>query len=228
MIDGVEIVRHATARRIKLAFNPASGRFRLTVPKRASATKALAWAAEHQEWMAAQRAALPNARPFVPGVCFPFGDNTLLIDWREGASRVVQHAGDRLALSGPPSTVPRRVEAWLRREALRLLETDTSFYAARAGVRVERVTVGDPRSRWGSCSSAGAIRYSWRLVLAPTEVRKATAAHEVAHRIHMNHSPAFHALVATLYGSDPTPHRQWLRTHGAELHWYGRSSTGGG
>jgi hypothetical protein len=66
------------------------------------------------------------------------------------------------------------------------------------------------------------------LALAPAAVRRATAAHEVAHRIHMDHSPAFHALVEQLYGSDPTPHRRWLRTHGATLHWYGRSSTGGG
>ena len=29
------------------------------------------------------------------------------------------------------------------------------------------VTIGDPRARWGSCSAAGRIRYSWRLVLAP-------------------------------------------------------------
>lgn len=227
MIEDVEVIRHPAARRIKLAFDPARGRFRLTLPKRASATKALAWAAEHQEWMAAQRANLPQARPFVPGARIPFGDDTLLIDWREGPSRIVARTGDQLTLSGPPSTLARRVEAWLRREALRLLEADTAFYAARAGVSIERVAIGDPRGRWGSCSSRGAIRYSWRLVLAPAEVRKATAAHEVAHRIHMNHSPAFHALVETLYGGDPTPHRQWLRTHGAALHWYGRSSIGG-
>lgn len=140
----------------------------------------------------------------------------------------MRRADDRLILSGPPATLSRRVETWLRGEALRLLEADTAFYAARAGVAITRVTVGDPRGRWGSCSSSGAIRYSWRLVLAPSAVRRATAAHEVAHRVHMNHSPAFHALVKDLYGADPAPSRQWLRTHGAALHWYGRSSIGGG
>lgn len=228
MIDDLEIIRHPAARRIKLSFDPASGRFRLTIPKRAAASKALAWAAEQREWMAQQRANLPQPRPFLPGAQIPFGDDVLLIEWGEGSSRIVRRAGDRLLLSGPPSTVPRRVEAWLRREALRLLQADTAFYAERAGVSVERVAIGDPRSRWGSCSTRGAIRYSWRLVLAPTEVRRATAAHEVAHRVHMDHSAAFHALVTRLYGSDPTPHRQWLRTHGAALHWYGRSATGGG
>ena len=55
-------------------------------------------------------------------------------------------------------------------------------------------------------------------------MRRATAAHEVAHRVHMNHSAAFHALVATLYGRDPAAERAWLRRHGASLHWFGRGS----
>ncbi|MCC2980685.1 M48 family metallopeptidase [Sphingomonas sp. IC4-52] len=228
MTEDIEIVRHPTARRVKLAFDPATGRIRLTVPKRASTSKALAWAAGHREWIAAQRANLPQARPFVPGAMIPVDDEMLTIDWREGPSRIVRRDGDRLLLSGPEATIARRVEAWFRREALRLLKADSAFYAARAKVAVDRVTVGDPRGRWGSCSSNGAIRYSWRLIFAPAAVRQATAAHEVAHCVHMNHSPAFHALVEALYGSDPSPHRQWLRANGASLHWYGRSSIGGG
>jgi predicted metal-dependent hydrolase len=226
--DDIDIVRHPTARRVKLAFDPASGRVRLTIPKRASATKALAWAADYGDWIAAQRARLPQARPFEPGAAVPFGDATLTIDWRPGASRIVRREGDVLILSGPCETVARRVEAWLRREALRLLEADTAHYAALADVTIDKVAIGDPRGRWGSCTSSGAIRYSWRLVLAPEAVRRATAAHEVAHRVHMDHSPPFHALVAKLYGSDPTPHRQWLRANGVSLHWYGRSSSDGG
>ncbi|MDF2495843.1 SprT family zinc-dependent metalloprotease [Sphingomonas sp.] len=226
--DVIDVVRHPTARRVKLSFDPLSGRVRLTIPKRASATKALSWAAQYGEWIAAQRERLPQARPFVDGAQIPFGGGLLTIAWQPGASRIVRREGDSLTLSGPAETVARRVEAWLRREALSLLESDTRFYADRAGVTVERISIGDPRGRWGSCTTAGAIRYSWRLALAPVAVRRATAAHEVAHRIHMDHSPAFHALVERLYGSDPTPHRRWLRTHGATLHWYGRSSAGGG
>ncbi|WP_174298835.1 M48 family metallopeptidase, partial [Sphingomonas bacterium] len=97
-----------------------------------------------------------------------------------------------------------------------------SHYAALAGVAVGRVAIGDPRGRWGSCSAAGAVRYSWRLVCAPAPVRRQVAAHEVAHRVHMNHGPAFHALVERLYGADPEPARSWLREHGATLHWLGR------
>lgn len=224
MTEDIEIVRHAQARRAKLSIDPASGRVRLTIPKRASENTALAWAAGQAAWLDAQRERLPEARPFIDGATIPFGDETLTIAWKPGATRLVSRDGDRLILSGPIETVGRRVAAWLKREALRLLSEDTAHYAARAGVVVAKVAVGDARGRWGSCASSGAIRYNWRLVLTPVVVRRATAAHEVAHRVHMNHGTAFHALVAELFGADPTPHRRWLKANGAALHWYGRSS----
>src|SRR3546814_8463787 len=102
------------------------------------------------------------------------------------------------------------------------LDGETRDYAAKAGVTVGRIGVGDPLSRWGSCSESGTIRYSWRLVLAPEWVRRATVAHEVAHRDHMDHGPDFHALVERLLEADPTPARLWLRRNGAGLHRIGR------
>lgn len=232
MTDGIEVVRHPRARRAKLSLDPASGRARLVIPPRASAKAALAWAATQGEWLARQRAALPEERPFVDGAALPFDDATLVIAWDEAASRRVTRHGDRLVLGGPIETVGRRVEAWLKRESLRLLSEDTAHYAAQAGVKVMKVAIGNARGRWGSCAASGVIRYNWRLALAPRAVRRATAAHEVAHRLHMNHGPAFHALVAALYGRDPAPERGWLRANGAALHWFGRGSdewiSGGG
>ena len=105
--------------------------------------------------------------------------------------------------------------------ALDLLGRETREYGEKAGVMASRVAVGDPVSRWGSCSSSGAIRYSWRLILAPEFVRRATVAHEVAHLVHLDHGPDFHALVETLLGTDPKPARAWLRREGASLHRIG-------
>jgi len=222
--EGIEVVRHARARRAKLSVDPMSGRARLTIPRRASAKAALAWAAGQAEWLEAQRARLPRPRPFVDGARIPLGDEILTIVWSAGASRIVRREGDRLAVSGPTETLGRRVETWLKREALRLLSEDSAHYAALAGVTIVKVAVGDARRRWGSCAATGTIRYSWRLVLAPAAVRRATAAHEVAHRIHMNHDAVFHALVGELYGEDPDPQRRWLKANGAALHSFGRSS----
>jgi hypothetical protein len=82
-----------------------------------------------------------------------------------------------------------------------------------------RLSIGDPKSRWGSCTpQRRAIRYSWRIVMAPPAVLDYLAAHEVAHLIRADHSPAFWAVVGDLIG-DPTPHRRWLRDHGhRDLH----------
>lgn len=219
-----DVVRHPTARRARLAFDPATGCARLVIPKRAALKPALAWAEGQRDWIAAQRASLPPAVPFATGTVLTVADTALTIDWRDGGRRAVERVGDRLVTGGPIDTLPRRIETWLKRTALALLTEETAQYASKAGVTVAQVAVGDPRGRWGSCAADGAIRYSWRLILAPGWVRRATVAHEVAHRVHMNHGPDFHALVAALYDRDPTPARAWLRAHGASLHWIGRSS----
>lgn len=220
----LEIVRHPRARTLRLSLDPVTGRARLTLPRRAALGPALAWAEGKKGWLAAQQARLPEARPFVPGAVLPVADEMLTIAWQAGARRGVRREGNILAVEGPVETLPRRVEAWLRGEALAVLSRETAEFAALAGVAISRVAVGDAKGRWGSCASSGVIRYSWRLLLAPGGVRRATVAHEVAHRVHMNHGPAFHALVAELFGADPTPARAWLRRHGAGLHWFGRST----
>src|SRR3546814_1211329 len=108
-----------------------------------------------------------------------------------------------LMLGGAEEAIAPRVLRWLRDRARETLHHETEVYAARAGLRLGQVSVGDPRSRWGSCASNGNIRYSWRLICAPIFVRRATVAHEVAHLAHMDHSPAFHARHADIYGGDP-------------------------
>jgi predicted metal-dependent hydrolase len=223
-VSGIEVVRHAKARRVKLGFDPATGRVRLTLPRRASLKAALAWAEGQGDWIAAQRARLGEAKPFLPGLDLCVGDEAIRLDWREGRARSPLLEGSRLVFEGPLDTMPRRAESWLRRRALDILSAETAEFASHAGVTVSGVRVADPRGRWGSCAASGMIRYSWRLILAPGWVRRATVAHEVAHRVHMNHSPAFHAVVAALLGEDPMPARAWLREHGAALHRFGRSS----
>lgn len=222
MTGGIEVVRNARAKVMRLAVDPHDGRVRLTVPRRASLQKALAWAEQQHAWIAAQQARLPENKPFAPGAFIPFQGTELEIVWAATHPRTPRREGDRLLCGGPAESLSGRVERWLRAQALAVLREETAEYAARAGVEVTSVAIGDPRGRWGSCASSGAIRYSWRLILAPRDVRRATVAHEVAHRIHMNHSPAFHRLVETLYEGDVEPTRSWLRRNGAALHWIGR------
>jgi predicted metal-dependent hydrolase len=221
--SGLKLVRSPTARRLRLRVDRRTGNVLLTIPRRYSERKALAWAAGHQDWIEKQLEAVAPPERLAPGTMLPLHGVPRLIDWSIERPRTVRVEADRLLVGGPEENLEARLLRWLRRHAAELLAAETREYAAKAGVVCSRVAVGDPLSRWGSCSSAGAIRYSWRLILAPDWVRRATVAHEVAHLVHMNHGPAFHALVETLLGADPKPARSWLRSSGPLLHRFGRA-----
>lgn len=210
------------ARRMRLKVDPRTRTVLLTVPRRTSARRALAWAAGHRDWIEATLAAMPEAQPILPGGTVPLRGAPHRIDWQPGRPRRIECQDGRLVAGGPAEGLERRVLRWLKAEALRLLEAETREFAAAAGVMASRVRVGDPVSRWGSCSSSGTLSYSWRLIMAPDFVRRATVAHEVAHIVHMNHGSEFHALVERLLGEDPRRPRQWLKREGAALHRVGR------
>jgi len=214
--------RSALARRMRLAVDPRDGAVKLTLPRRAALGAALKWAESQRAWIERALAKLPAEETLGPGSVIPFAGGELQVEWRTGGSRTVKREGDRLIVGGPEEMVKARVLRWLRAEAARTLEAETRAVAARAGVTVGRVRVGDPRSRWGSCSSSGDIAYSWRLILMPPAVREATVVHEVAHRLHMHHGPEFHEEVERLLGRAPKAERAWLKTHGAAMHRVGR------
>lgn len=216
--------RSAAARGFRLSVDPRDGTVRLSLPARAALRPALLWAEAKRGWIEEALAALPQARPIVAGGTIPLEGRDVVVEWREGAPRRVIAADGCLIVGGPADALPARVLRWLRASALIRLEAETRACAVRAGVTVGTVGVGDPRSRWGSCSGAGDIRYSWRLILAPPGVLEATVAHEVAHRLHMNHGPAFHAAVTRLLGREPAAERRWLRSHGPSLYWLGCDS----
>jgi predicted metal-dependent hydrolase len=206
------------ARVLRLRIDRRTGAVMLTVPRRVSQRKALEWAAGHRDWIERQLSAIASPERLGPGAIVPLHGLPHAIDWSPERSRVVRLEEGRILAGGPLEGLEGRLLRWLKRHALDLLSRETAEYAAKAGVGVTKVAVGDPLSRWGSCSSTGAIRYSWRLILAPHFVRRATVAHEVAHRVHMHHGPEFHALVETLFGADPKPARLWLRREGPSLH----------
>jgi predicted metal-dependent hydrolase len=219
-----EIIRRKGARRMKLLVDPRDGQVKLVIPPRAALAPALDWARAQHLWIKRQIDKLPEPTPIAPGMIVPLAGDDLTLDWSLDHPRGPKRDGTRIVMGGPAELIDTRLIRWLRQQALALLGSETQEYAAKAGVTIGAVRVNDPRTRWGSCAANGDIRYSWRLILAPSHVRRATVAHEVAHRLHMDHSAAFHAAVDRLYDGDPKVARHWLRTHGASLHWFGRAA----
>lgn len=220
----IDIRPMKSARRFRLRFDDVSGRLKLTCPARTSRRVALAWAADQSHWINTQIARAEPPEPFVPGAMIPIEGREVRLSWSADAPRTPRLDGDILHCGGPPEGLARRVEMFLKRIALETLSAEVEQLASMAGVTVAGVGIGDPATRWGSCSSARRIRFSWRLILAPPEVRRFVVAHEVAHLVHLNHGPDFKALEARLFGNGVAGARSALRRAGPRLRRIGRRS----
>lgn len=100
-----------------------------------------------------------------------------------------------------------------RRQAKAILTQKADVYAKKLGVTYEKLTVKDQKTRWGSCSAKGNLNFNWRIVLAPEPVTDYVVIHELAHRIHMNHSAAFYQTIAAIM-PDYRRQEQWLKENG--------------
>ena len=94
----------------------------------------------------------------------------------------------------PEPTATERAE--YIRLAKEMLPRRTAFWSERMGLTPTQIRITSAQRRFGSCSSEGHICYSWRLMQYPPEAIDYVIVHELSHLKHMNHSPAFHALVA--------------------------------
>ncbi len=74
-------------------------------------------------------------------------------------------------------------------------ERKTKEYADIMGIKYGRISITSARKRFGSCSSKGNISYSYLLFLYPEAAREYVIVHELAHRVHMNHSKEFYRLI---------------------------------
>lgn len=216
----VRLVR--SARRLRLRYDEARGVLKLTCPPRTSRRSALAWALDQREWIEEQVARRQPGEPLVPGAIIPIaGCDTRLI-WSEAEARSPRLNDGELRCGGPRGGFERRITGFLKRLALETLSREVEEFAAAAGVRPTGVSIGDAGTRWGSCSSAGRIRLSWRLILAPPDARRYVVSHEVAHLMHLNHGPLFKALEAELFGPGLSDAKATLRRVGPRLRRIGR------
>lgn len=214
------IKRSALARAVSLRIDPTTGGALLVLPPHVSEAKGLAFARSKADWLLTRLAALPRAVSFQPGESLPLRGVPHLLAAAPQARRGVWAEGGTIWVSGQPEYFARRLGDWLKREAQTDLAAHVTPMAERLDRPVTRITVRDTKSRWGSCTSRGHLAFSWRLIFAPADVLAYVAAHEVAHLVEMNHSPAFWRIVGQL-SPQWKKHRQWLKQHGAELHRYG-------
>jgi len=211
----IHVRKCALARRLSLRVSGIDGRVTLTVPRSAGQRDVRHFAVEKADWI--RDALARQAAPVVvcPGIALPVEGG--LLEVVAGQDRTARIENGRLLV---PSQHPGPAAlAFLRYYARHQLAAAVARHAAALKREPGRLTLRDPRSRWGSCSMEGNLMFSWRLILAPPAVLEYVAAHEVAHLARMDHSPDFWRLAAQLC-PNYARHSAWLRREGAELHRY--------
>lgn len=236
VVDGqpllIRLRRSRRARKVSLSVPAATGVPLLTVPAAASTRHALEFAARQGPFLKRAFQRLGHRIPIEEDAVIPFRGvpHRLRHGGVRGHVRVVAPGEDTepvILVPGERQALPRRAVAWLKAEARRDLTAAVETHCAAGGLAAQRITLRDPKTRWGSCSARGGLSFSWRLVMAPPYVLHYLAAHEVAHLREMNHGPAFWRLVKRL---DPETDRAeaWLKAHGHTLHRYVVVEPGGG
>jgi len=213
------------ARRISIRIDTRAGEVVAVAPSERRLPDAVTFARSKTHWIAERLSARPSGTALEPGAVIPFRGGTAVLEATggAGAARLIETIdGIRIVSGGDGEAFSRRIVNLLKRLARDALTARTQVHLAALDQRPVALSINDPTSRWGSCSPMSrSIRYSWRVIMAPPAVLDYLAAHEVAHLVHADHSPAYWSVVQRLIG-DHRPFRAWLRQHGAELHAVGR------
>ena len=175
-----------------------------------------AWVREKQQ-MLRQRAAQSVVHRFQPGETFLFLGQSYPLATTRPAAPPFAFENERFLLSQAAQPQAEQLFiAWYKTQARRVFTERASHYAALTGWQYQRVRISSARTRWGSCSSRGALSFTWRLVMAPLPIVDYVVIHELAHLKHPNHSPHFWQAVQSILPDYPQS-RQWLKTDGHQL-----------
>lgn len=212
---------HDSATRITLRIEPGGRALKMTVPRGISRRDVDDFLDRHQGWIDRKIAGYAGAETGLRDggtLLFCGVTHRIALSGRlRGLTEAVIRDGEPcLVVSGEAAHLGRRLSDFLKREARVALEARVAVHTAALGRRHRSLTLKDTRSRWGSCSAAGNLNFSWRIVMAPPAVLDYLAAHEVAHLEQMNHGPRFWALCERLCpGTEEA--RAWLKQHGNAL-----------
>jgi predicted metal-dependent hydrolase len=220
------IRRSDRARRLRIVVAPTG--VEVVLPRRMSLRVAQAFVAEKRPWIERTlqqyeqaQAALPPARledgGEVPYLGTRFALRVNVEPWRTRAG--VSRRGNTLHIGviEPGEDAVRDVLVrWYRRRARIEVAERLDSATLRAGSSYSKLQIRDPGSRWASCSSTGAMSFSWRLLLAPEPVLSYVVEHEVAHLDVLDHSKRFWRLVESRC-PDYREHERWLRNYGPGL-----------
>ena len=217
------------SRRRSMTLAVDAGVVKVSAPLRTSQKSIREWVYRKQIWIRkklteqALRLAEVPVRRYCEGELWPFLGRELqlrLADGPRGDCYGDEHS-ITLVLSRR-TRKPREVQAaelmsaWYRKQAQKYLESQSAEFAERLGVSIKSVKLRVTKSKWGHCTPDGVLQYNWLIMQAPLEVVHYLVAHEVCHRVHLNHSPAYWQTVKKVYPEFEQP-QHWLKQNGHTL-----------
>ena len=165
----------------------------------------------------------PEPRRYAQGSQIPFMGEALTLVLGRGSRAAIARIDQHLHLILSPRSrlddeaqIRQLLGRWYQQQALKILTDKTRQLARSMDLVCTQVSIKATRSKWGHCTSRGAIQYNWQILLAPEAIVDYLVAHEVSHLRHHNHSADFWALVASVCPTFKAD-RAWLKSEGASL-----------
>lgn len=171
----VKVVRRSGCRRFSLRYHAEDGTFTLTIPAAVSDYQMKKFLTAQTDWMTARL----SERGWQPS--YAAGERHLLWGRYEPLGGGVLPVGEK------------ELRALYARELIKELERILPEQERRMGVKVDRITLKEMTSRWGSCQpQTSRISLNLRLAQLPREYTVYVLLHEMCHLLHADHSAAFY------------------------------------
>jgi len=200
------VKEHPRARRILVKLVPGRGLV-VVVPRgyRRSAVGDIL--AEKRNWIERTRDALAERGVDLSGrlpeppqnIEYRAAERSHPVDYldRPGRTTVTANAG-RLLVRGPLADTPailRALQSFTVKRAREFALPRLDGLSRRIALPYAALRLRRQRTRWGSCSARGTISLNAKLLFLPPELVDQLLLHELCHTRHLNHSPAYWALV---------------------------------
>lgn len=202
-VGKITLKKNARAKRIILKVKPNQGVW-VTLPTSASYAAGKKMVAEHTDWILQQlKKQQAQTAFFQLGTVLQIRDKQLKIiaTEKEESSLLCDTLSSSFQFFVPlewninsneiQNFIRKNIIEILRAEAKSYLVPRTRALAAQKNIFINKVTIKNMRTRWGSCSSKSNINLSLFLMLLSDELIDYVIWHELAHIKHKNHSAAF-------------------------------------
>lgn len=209
-----QIKRSSRAASIKIAIG-ADAKVIVSAPKFMPEFLIKKFVSSQQSWIEANLAKVEKYQSKLKQDEIIIFDKKYLIVINNSADKMGIHVReDKLFINNlsnkTPATIKKQLDEFLKKTALKYIATRTQILAKKMQISYNKLALREQSSRWGSCSSQGNLNFNWRLVHYPPAVIDYVIIHELAHRLELNHSKKFWAIVKK-FDSEYLIHKGQLR-----------------